>query len=231
MHRRRNLICVAVRAERAHGTGAIDTSNVNTCRLDIFLRYDAGQRIHHHARSRTVAAMVTQRHTRREHRSISHYLPLTRTPHASPICMTISPSAMAECKRILAIHIYRSALLPALVTAFVQFVRFQHRPLPSTFCSTSTYGHTHIHAHAHVHSLSLFLLLSLPFSLLNSTAISRIYLPVSASPFRPFFADSSPLRPARIVVFVALVGVVAKVRWSGGERAKERRRYRILCPA
>lgn len=149
-----------------------------------------GKGFHHHARSRTVA-MVTQRHrarTHEVHRSISHYLPLTRTPHTSPICMTISPSAMAECKRILAIHIYRSALLPALVTAFVQFVRFQHRPLPSTFCSTSTYGHTHAHtqnAHVHVLSLSPLLFRSFSFSPLNSTAISRIYLSgfcISVSP-------------------------------------------------
>lgn len=132
-------------------------------------------------------------HTHEGHRSISHYLPLTRAPHASSICMTISPSAMAECKRILAIHIYRSALLPALVTALVQFVRFQHRPLPSTFCSTSTYGHTRAHVHT---SLSLSPLLSLfPFSPLNSSAISRIYLSgfcVSVSSlFRRLFAVTS----------------------------------------
>lgn len=141
---------------------------------------------------------------------------------------------MTECKRILAIHIYRSALLPALVTAFVQFVRFQHRPLPSTFCSTST--HARAHTRTRVFHLFLYMpspllpFLSLSLSVELSTAISRIYLSVSAPPFRPFFADSSPLRSARIVVFVALVGVVAKVRWSDGERAKERQRYRILCP-
>lgn len=88
--------------------------------------------------------------------------------------MTISPSATAECKRILAIHIYRyRALLPALATAFIQFVRFHRRPFA---------------INALFHSLppcSSFL--SLFLSLRNSPAISLVSLPVSAPPFCPLF--------------------------------------------
>lgn len=103
--------------------------------------------------------------THEEHRSISHYLPLARTPHASPICMTISPSAMAECKRILAIHIYRSALLPALVTAFVQFV-FSTALCHQHFVPLS---HTSIHIYTYTYMRIFYLFLH--YSLASSLSL------------------------------------------------------------
>jgi len=136
----------------------------------------------------------------------------TRGPHASPICMTISPSAIAECKRILAIHIYRStALPPALarpsVRPSVRSVRFQQRPLPSAFCSTS------ILSCAHTRPLSFSLSLSL--SLLVIVSRVSAFLRLRFVPLFPLYVPL-PLhgRLARSrAISVALVGVVGKARW------------------
>jgi len=160
-------------------------------------RCDAGgtQRTHHcDAASRTAArdglrnGISSVQPTRR---SINRQPPNPCSTHASPICMTISPSAIAECKRILAIHIYRStALPPALarppVRPSVQSVRFQQRPLPSAFCSTS------ILSCAHARPLSFSLSLSLSLSL--GHRFSRLC--VSASPLRPPFSVIRPFAAA-----------------------------------
>lgn len=169
------------------------------------------QRIHHHAQSRTVAAMVTRR--RRTKRGEVYQPPsttLTRSPHASPICMTISSSAMAECKRILAIHIYRSALLPALATAFVQFV------------SSTALCHQHF-VPLPPSPFPLSFRLSLPLSLSrsppwNSLAVARISPFLRLARVSPLFHQLS-LPGCRFSLHIAASpshpsGVVAKVQWK-----------------
>jgi len=183
-------------------------------------RCDAGgtQRTHHcDAASRTAArdglrnGISSVQPTRR---SINRQPPNPCSTHASPICMTISPSAIAECKRILAIHIYRStALPPALarppVRPSVQSVRFQQRPLPSAFCSTS------ILSCAHARPLSFSLSLSLSLSLLVIVSRVSAFLRLRFVPLFPLYVPL-PLhgRLARSrAISVALVGVVGKARW------------------
>lgn len=84
---------------------------------------------------------------------------------------------MAECKRILAIHIYRSATGSC---DRVRSVRFQHRPLPSTFCST----YTHVHRFSFsLSAISFLLFLSLELNC-HFSYISR-FLRLRFAPFSP----------------------------------------------
>lgn len=192
LHRRYNSICAVVRAERAAHRRYRHVKR-NTCRLDIFLRYDIlRQRIHHHARSRTVAATEPAPHIHQEtSRSINPplpiYLPLTRSPHASPICMTILPSAMAECKRILAIHIYRRVRCYWLLwRSFSSF--------PASLFAISILFHFHSLSlcRSFVPCVYVCISLSIFIKLIHRFSYTYTFSPFLHLRFAPFFADSLP---------------------------------------